>query len=91
MGYDSSSKMRRLQEFWISKASAEQRKGRAGFRSLSYGNNFILMWYVVCQVEQDLVFALDFMHLLTMMLSKIMQHPRFIEFLWILLFFRWWT
>ncbi|XP_062516968.1 probable ATP-dependent RNA helicase DHX34 [Corticium candelabrum] len=30
MGYDSSSKMRRLQEFWISKASAEQRKGRAG-------------------------------------------------------------
>jgi HrpA-like RNA helicase len=30
MGYDSTSKMRRLQEFWISKASAEQRKGRAG-------------------------------------------------------------
>ena len=30
MGYDSQVKMRRLQEFWISKASAEQRKGRAG-------------------------------------------------------------
>ncbi len=30
MGYDSTSKMSRLQEFWISKASAEQRKGRAG-------------------------------------------------------------
>ena len=30
MGYDSSTKMRRLQEFWISRASAEQRKGRAG-------------------------------------------------------------
>ena len=30
MGYDSQTKMRRLQEFWISRASAEQRKGRAG-------------------------------------------------------------
>ena len=30
MGYDAQAKMRRLQEFWISKASAEQRKGRAG-------------------------------------------------------------
>ena len=30
MSYDSSAKMRRLQEFWISRASAEQRKGRAG-------------------------------------------------------------
>ena len=30
MGYDSQAKMRRLQEFWISRASAEQRKGRAG-------------------------------------------------------------
>jgi len=26
MGYDAQAKMRRLQEFWISKASAEQRK-----------------------------------------------------------------
>ena len=30
MSYDSASKMRRLQEFWISRASSEQRKGRAG-------------------------------------------------------------
>ncbi len=30
MSYDSQAKMRRLQEFWISCASAEQRKGRAG-------------------------------------------------------------
>ena len=30
MSYDSQAKMRRLQEFWISRASAEQRKGRAG-------------------------------------------------------------
>ncbi len=30
MGYDTEAKMQRLQEFWISKASAEQRKGRAG-------------------------------------------------------------
>lgn len=30
MSYDPSCKMQRLKEFWISKASAEQRKGRAG-------------------------------------------------------------
>ena len=30
MSYDSTCKMRRLQEFWISRASSEQRKGRAG-------------------------------------------------------------
>ncbi|XP_043272720.1 probable ATP-dependent RNA helicase DHX34 isoform X2 [Venturia canescens] len=30
MSYDSTCKMQRLKEFWISKASAEQRKGRAG-------------------------------------------------------------
>ncbi|XP_033109817.1 probable ATP-dependent RNA helicase DHX34 [Anneissia japonica] len=30
MSYDSKEKMRKLQEFWISRASAEQRKGRAG-------------------------------------------------------------
>ncbi|XP_045775996.1 probable ATP-dependent RNA helicase DHX34 isoform X1 [Maniola jurtina] len=30
MSYDSSTKMQRLKEFWISKASADQRKGRAG-------------------------------------------------------------
>lgn len=30
MSYDTKYKMRRLQEFWISRASAEQRKGRAG-------------------------------------------------------------
>lgn len=30
MSYDQQSKMQRLKEFWISKASADQRKGRAG-------------------------------------------------------------
>ncbi|XP_071946737.1 probable ATP-dependent RNA helicase DHX34 [Antedon mediterranea] len=30
MSYDSKAKMRKLKEFWISRASAEQRKGRAG-------------------------------------------------------------
>ncbi|XP_058118070.1 probable ATP-dependent RNA helicase DHX34 [Anopheles ziemanni] len=30
MSYDATTKMQRLKEFWISKASAEQRKGRAG-------------------------------------------------------------
>lgn len=30
MSYDAECKMQRLKEFWISKASAEQRKGRAG-------------------------------------------------------------
>lgn len=30
MNYDPQVKMQRLQEFWISQASAEQRKGRAG-------------------------------------------------------------
>lgn len=30
MNYDASCKLQKLQEFWISKASAEQRKGRAG-------------------------------------------------------------
>lgn len=30
MSYDPLSKMQRLKEFWISKASADQRKGRAG-------------------------------------------------------------
>ena len=30
MQYDPVCKMQRLKEFWISRASAEQRKGRAG-------------------------------------------------------------
>jgi len=30
MSYDPACKMQRLKEFWISQASAEQRKGRAG-------------------------------------------------------------
>lgn len=30
MSYDPEAKMQRLREFWISQASAEQRKGRAG-------------------------------------------------------------
>ena len=30
MSYDPKYKLQRLQEFWISRASAEQRKGRAG-------------------------------------------------------------
>lgn len=30
MTFDQKAKMQRLQEFWISRASSEQRKGRAG-------------------------------------------------------------
>ena len=30
MSYDSVTRMQRLKEFWVSQASAEQRKGRAG-------------------------------------------------------------
>jgi HrpA-like RNA helicase len=30
MSYDSQTKLQKLEEFWISQASAEQRKGRAG-------------------------------------------------------------
>lgn len=30
MSFDPKAKMQRLQEFWISRASSEQRKGRAG-------------------------------------------------------------
>ena len=38
MSYDSQCKMQRLQEFWISRASSEQRKGRAGkFNSVKIG------------------------------------------------------
>lgn len=33
MSFDNQLKMQRLQEFWISQASAEQRKGRAGMTS----------------------------------------------------------
>ena len=38
MGYDSHTKMNRLQEFWISQASSEQRKGRAGEKPLMKQN-----------------------------------------------------
>lgn len=34
MSFDPKYKMQRLQEFWISRASAEQRKGRAGKSSV---------------------------------------------------------
>ena len=41
MSYDSQAKMRRLQEFWISRASAEQRKGRAGLQSFVLSSNLL--------------------------------------------------
>ena len=40
MSYDTEAKMQRLREFWISQASAEQRKGRAG-KSLSQRLKYI--------------------------------------------------
>ena len=43
MTYDAQVKMERLQEFWISQASAEQRKGRAGMiLNLSFCDNKVL-------------------------------------------------
>lgn len=44
MSYDSTSKVQRLKEFWVSKASADQRKGRAGmFYSVHFDLNCILI------------------------------------------------
>lgn len=39
MSYDATCKMQRLKEFWVSQASAEQRKGRAG---QSDNKNFVI-------------------------------------------------
>ena len=38
MSFDPKYKMQRLQEFWISRASAEQRKGRAGMKVCFYSH-----------------------------------------------------
>ena len=39
MSFDNKYKMQKLQEFWISRASAEQRKGRAGM--VLYNNTLL--------------------------------------------------
>lgn len=44
MSFDSKYKMQRLEEFWISRASAEQRKGRAG-EYISYKSVYILCMF----------------------------------------------
>ena len=41
MSFDPESKMQRLREFWISQASAEQRKGRAGTEILLFRSRII--------------------------------------------------
>ena len=53
MSYDASCKGQRLKEFWVSKSSAEQRKGRAGrtgpgviiFHCYRYKNLYNLYFY----------------------------------------------
>lgn len=57
MGFDSVSKMSRLQEFWISKASAEQRKGRAGETSIdvSCDSHVIMHYKQVVQVLECVI------------------------------------
>lgn len=41
MSFDPVCKLQRLKEFWVSKASAEQRKGRAGMHNFLYSNFLI--------------------------------------------------
>jgi ATP-dependent RNA helicase DHX34 len=45
MSYDSTSKVQRLKEFWVSKASADQRKGRAG------------IYYIVNKISINILFS----------------------------------
>ena len=51
MSFDPEAKMQRLREFWISQASAEQRKGRAGEllfnRQLFYVSYFTSLFWTV--------------------------------------------
>ena len=84
MGYDSTSKMRRLQEFWISKASAEQRKGRAGAwsRGVRAGD-----WYFRVKVALDPAFVFDSIPIKTTTRFRTIVHRRFNEFPSIPLFF----
>lgn len=53
MSYDAVCKMQRLKEFWISKASAEQRKGRAG-EVFVYGNKYFVNWLTIKSHENIL-------------------------------------
>lgn len=48
MSFDSEAKMQRLREFWISQASAEQRKGRAG-KSLPSVSDFTSL--ITCMIN----------------------------------------
>ena len=54
MSFDPEAKMQRLREFWISQASAEQRKGRAGellfIRQLFYVLVYNSAWFMECVV-----------------------------------------
>jgi HrpA-like RNA helicase len=59
MAYDSQTKMNRLQEFWISQASSEQRKGRAGrtgpgtcFRLYSQGDFESFSEYATPEIQR---------------------------------------
>ena len=58
MSFDPKYKMQRLQEFWISRASAEQRKGRAGMCTwlecvLLYMSHNTSLWGFRCAINQS--------------------------------------
>jgi hypothetical protein len=48
MSFDVKYRMQRLQEFWISRASAEQRKGRAGMLDI------VSYWIILLRADSEL-------------------------------------
>lgn len=53
MSFDSEAKMQRLREFWISQASAEQRKGRAGKSLPSVSDFTSLITCIINSIRQE--------------------------------------
>ena len=62
MNYDQKAKMQRLQEFWISQASAEQRKGRAGELMFALTrlvlSCFLVLPYLICTMPSNSLLCL---------------------------------
>ena len=61
MLYDPAVKMKRLQEFWISQASAEQRKGRAGL-NLASSVVFFFLKLSICPNPINFLLAIFFVN-----------------------------